>query len=118
MTSDEARTWAVYCHLSGLLGFFLGGLNFLMPLILWLLKAKLEPYIEEQGRSAVNFNLSVFIYSLILIPISLKFGMWPLYLLLAIAAVMPVIAAIKCNRGENFHYPMAINFIEKRNNSK
>lgn len=61
ISDSEARNWAMAAHLSPLLAMFVG-LPFLGPLIVWLLKRDEHPYISEQAREALNFNLSMFIY--------------------------------------------------------
>lgn len=67
---SQIRTWAMFCHLSSLLGLVLPfiGLpipfaNLLGPLGIWLYKKDQHPFINIEGKEAVNFQISVTIYS-------------------------------------------------------
>lgn len=112
MDDDQARTWVLYCHLSALLGFILGGLNFLGPLLIWLWKGRVSPLVADEGRHAVNFNLSIFIYSFLLVPISISHNNFlPVYALLLFAGIVPLIAAYRCHHRLEFTYPLTIPFI-------
>ena len=61
--NQDARTWATICHLSALLmllGVPLG--NVLGPLAVWLVKRNQHPFVDDQGKEALNFQLSVTLY--------------------------------------------------------
>ncbi len=59
--------WAMMCHLSALIGFvmfpFLGALAF--PLVIWALKKDTSPLVAANGRSIINFVLSLWLYTFI-----------------------------------------------------
>jgi len=92
-------------HLSALAGLVIG-LNWLGPLIVYLVKKDEHPFIADQSREALNFNLSVFIYiiaSAILIILVIGFLLLPA---VAIAwLVLTIIAAVRANNGEAYRYP-------------
>jgi len=52
---QNARNMAMLCHLLGLFTGFVG------PLILWLLKKDEDPFIDRQGKEALNFQITVVI---------------------------------------------------------
>ena len=60
--NQKERVWATFCHLSALAGFLLPWGHLLGPLILWLLRREDSPLVAEQGREALNFQLSVTLY--------------------------------------------------------
>lgn len=71
--SEEERTWAMACHLSGLIWVPLYWLQFPLPLvnvvvpgIVWLFKRESSEYVDLQGREALNFQIALFLYSLVL----------------------------------------------------
>jgi uncharacterized protein len=106
MIDPNAKQWALFAHLSALL------LGWLGPLIIYLVKKDEHPYIADQSREALNFNLSIFLYSvisgvliLVLIGIFLIFGVLIAWL------VLVIIAAVKANNGEAYRYPLTIRFI-------
>ena len=64
--SKDERTWAMLCHFSAFTGFIfpLGG-NILAPLILWLIKKEELPFVDDQGKEVLNFQISMTIYFII-----------------------------------------------------
>ena len=113
LTPDE-RTWGMLCHLSGLIAMALGGLSFLGPLICWLIKKDTSPWIDEQGKSALNFHLNILIYQVIAVAIMFATCMvaFPLPILVALyGLIMPVVGSVKANNGERWEYPAVIKLI-------
>lgn len=124
---EHARTWAMLCHVSALVGLFGNGLGFIVgPLIVWLIKKNDHPFIDDQGREALNFQITVFILAavaallLVLLVVTMAEGT-SIGLILAIAValsvlavadvVLTVIASVKANGGERYRYPFAIRFL-------
>jgi len=99
-------------HLSALAGLFVGGLIFLGPLLVYLVKKDEHPFIAAESREALNFNLSVFIYIIVsAILIILVVG---LLLLPAVAIawlILTIIAAVRANNGEPYRYPLTIRLV-------
>jgi uncharacterized protein len=98
-------------HLSALAGLVIG-LNWLGPLLVYLVKKDEHPFIADQSREALNFNLSVFIYliaSAILIIVVIGILLLPA---VAIAwLVLTIIAAVRANTGESYRYPLTIRLV-------
>lgn len=114
-TADE-RTMGMLIHLLSLLTGFVG------PLILWLVKREESTFVDFHGKECINFNLSMLLYSLILMAVSvvvavvtLGFGifvLFPVYLILGIGLlVLEIMACIAANNGEWHRIPMSIRFI-------
>lgn len=107
--SDE-RMWAMLCHLSTFSSFI--GLpfgNILGPLIAWSIKKDEYPLVDDQGKEALNFQISMTLYSFIgvilIITIPLVFA------LLVFDVVVTIIACTRANAGERYRYPLTIRFI-------
>jgi len=99
-------------HLSALAGLFVGGLIFLGPLLVYLVKKDEHPFIADQSREALNFNISVFIYfiaSAILIPLGV--GLLALPVVFIAWLVLTIIAAVRANNGEPYRYPLTIRLV-------
>jgi uncharacterized protein len=98
-------------HLSALAGLIIG-LNWLGPLIVYLVKKDEHPFIADQSREALNFNLSVFIYiiaSAILIILVIGIILLPV---VAIAwLILTIMAAVRANNGESYRYPLTIRLV-------
>ncbi len=110
----QTRTWAMFCHLTALLGFIgipLG--NLLGPLVVWLLKKNEFSVVDQEGKASLNFQLTVTIGFLIAGLLCLVLIGIPLIIALVITdVVLVVIAAVKVNNGEEFKYPFAIQFLK------
>ena len=106
----DARYWAMWCHLAGFAGFPLPIVGFVLgPLMVWLHKKHDHPFIDQHGKEAVNFQISMFIYMVLA---SLLITVCIGAILLAALAIADVIfiavAASKASDGELFCYPMVI----------
>ncbi len=112
--SHEERLWATACHLVALAGYVLPALGFLIaPLILWLIKREGNPYVDSQGKEAVNFQISILIYllaSVLLMVIGIGFFLLPV--IAVFDFVMIIVAAIKANGGEDYRYPLCIRLVK------
>ena len=120
----EERQWAMFAHLSALLGGLLTGAvggwgSFIGPLIIWLVKKDTMPFVNDQAKEALNFNITVsaiFLALWILTVATLFIGAlltFPLMAIVGVAAlVLIVIAAIKSNEGVAYRYPFAIRLIK------
>ena len=122
----NARKWAMFCHLGGLarITFFPFG-AILVPFIIWLAKQDEHPYIDDQGREAVNFQFTMSVLSLTAwltiavlkwIPIIgiLRFPLYVVPPLIWIAAVGGAIyAAMRVNDGDDFRYPFSFNICRR-----
>jgi len=116
----DPRMWAMFCHLAGLAGFVIPVIisGIIAPLVVWQIKKDEHPFIDEHGKEAVNFQISISLYTVIgiivclitcigavLIPfIAVALGVIDLIFLL--------IAAVKANNGEHYRYPISIRFIK------
>jgi uncharacterized Tic20 family protein len=112
LSSDE-KMWAMFCHLSALAGFIIPFGNIIAPLIIWLLKKEEYSLVNDQGKEAINFQISMTIYiiaSIILIIVVIGI---PLLILLGLfELIVIVIASIKANEGEKYRYPFTIRFLD------
>jgi len=110
--SDETM-WAMFCHLGGLFGFIFPFANILAPLIIWMMYRDQFPLVDDQGKEAVNFQISMSIYLIAsAILVLLIIGLFLLIALLVFALVVIVSAAIQTSKGEKYRYPLTIRFIQ------
>ena len=121
---QEERQWAMFAHLSALAGGLLtsaiGGWGFFLgPLVIWLMKKDSMPFVADQAKEALNFNITVsavFLALLVLSLLTLGIGFiitLPIMLIVGIAAlVLIIMAAIKANDGIAYRYPFTIRLIK------
>ena len=113
LTPQRERTWVILCHLTAL-ALFLGipfG-NVIGPLVVWLLKKSESAAVEAHGKEALNFQISMSIYTMVA-GLSLFFlvGFALLPLVLIANLVLIIMASIKASNGELYHYPLTIRLI-------
>jgi uncharacterized protein len=116
--SAEERQWAMFAHLSALLGALLTGVwgggwgCFIGPLVIWLVKKDTMPFVNDQGKEALNFNITVAIAAIVCwILCFILIG----FLLLAVLAigwlVFVIIGTIKANEGTTYRYPFTLRLV-------
>ena len=120
----QERQWAMFAHLSALAGGLLtsavGGWGFFLgPLVIWLMKKETMPFVADQAKEALNFNITVsaiFLILLVLTFATLGIGALltvPLMLVVGIGAlVFIVMAAIKANDGVAYRYPLSVRLVK------
>ena len=124
----KERQWAVIAHLSAMLLYagLLGGL--LGPLLSWLVFRADMPFVDDQGRETLNFQITV---TLLLVAGIVLFGAglllaaaggWLLAvvavagcaLLIVVHFVLTIVAAIQASEGVRYRYPYCWRLIGAR----
>ncbi len=108
----EERQMAMFTHLAALFGLVFPFGNIIGPLVLWLIKKDSMPFVDDQGKEALNFNITVaiaWVVSMILLLIVIGYVM--LVVLGVLWFVFVIMAAIKSSEGEPYRYPVTIRFI-------
>lgn len=109
----DARTWAMLCHLTAVAGYCVPLGNVLAPLIVWAIKREDSAFVDDQGKEALNFQLSVLIAMMLTIPLFLIFvGFLMFGAILLFQLVMIILASVKSYEGETFRYPITIRFFK------
>src|SRR4030095_4613838 len=109
----DERTWGMLAHLSALAGYVIPFGNIVGPLVIWLLKKDQSSFVDDQGKEALNFQISLNIYFIISgILILLLVGIPLLIVLPIFGLIMIIIAAIKANEGVPYRYPLTIRLIK------
>lgn len=105
--SREECTMALLCHL---LGFFT---SFIGPLIIWLIKKDQSAYINDQGKEALNFQITVaiaFVVASILSKFCIGVILFPI---VGIAnLVFCILASLAANKGQTYRYPVTLRLIK------
>jgi uncharacterized Tic20 family protein len=114
----DARMWAMFCHLGGLAGCVFPFGNIILPLIFWQIKKDEFPFVDQQGKEAVNFQISMSLYALVgaLVCAVTCIGTVLIPFIVGAVAIVDLvfllIAAVKANNGEAYRYPLCIRFIK------
>jgi uncharacterized Tic20 family protein len=111
--SETERNWAMLCHLSAFAGFFFPFGAIIGPLICWLSKRDESAWVNLNGKSSMNFQLSILLYMVLVIPLCFIIIGFPIvFMLLTLKVVCIIIASVKASKGELFRYPLVIPFIQ------
>jgi uncharacterized Tic20 family protein len=110
---SEDKTMGMLCHLLAFAGYVFPVGNIIGPLIIWLIKKDQSPFVDDQGRESLNFQITVMIAVLICIPLAFVCVGIPLLILIGIAEViLIIIASVNAASGTWYRYPMTIRFIQ------
>jgi uncharacterized Tic20 family protein len=129
-TKNEINT-AFLLHLSAFFGYMIPFGAIVGPLVIWEINRSKSDFVDENGKEAINFNLSYLLYTFLLalctVPFIIRaifkgvhhldlFGIISLAAIIGVIAIVKfvliILAAVKANRGEVYHYPLSIKFIK------
>jgi uncharacterized protein len=141
MNKNNENTNAFLIHISAFAGFIIPFGSIIVPLVLWQTMKDRSRFLDEQGKEAVNFNVSyalyIFILGLSIIPFAFRtifrhmndfnnfhwdwsnggfFGILGVASIISligfIKIALIIIAGLKSKEGENYKYPFTIKFIK------
>lgn len=112
-TNKDATTWGMLAHLSALSGYVIPFGHLIGPFVVWIIKKDTLPFVDEQGKESLNFQISVTIYALISAVLILALIGFVLLAIVGIGAlILVIIATVKAANGEHYRYPLTIRFIK------
>jgi len=101
----DSITFGLLCHLLGIFTGFVG------PLIIWLLKKDSSPFVNDQGKEALNFQITALIATF-----ACFFGFCFFHILFIAVQltriVLSIMATIEASKGVAYRYPITIRFIK------
>ncbi len=110
--NPTARNMAMLCHILALAGFLIPFGNIIGPLVLWLIKREEFPFVDDQGKESVNFQITVSIAAIISAILTMIFiGILLLFLVAIGSLVLIIIAALESSKGKAYRYPFCLRLI-------
>jgi len=110
----EERMWAMFAHLAAFAGLLFPLVGHIVgPLVIWLIKRETMPLVEDQGKEALNFQITMtiaFVIAGLLCLIVIGFVLLPLIGLFDV--ILTIVAAVKANEGVAYRYPATIRFLK------
>jgi uncharacterized protein len=111
-TDQEIRNTAVVAHLSTFAGLIVPLGSVIGPLAVWLTRRDRDPFIDQAGREALNFGISIAIYGSVLLVAALMLVGIPLLMAGVIAwVVLASLAAAKASQGQPYRYPLTMRLV-------
>ena len=102
----------MFCHLGTLVTWFPFA-NIILPLTIWLVKKDTSPLVNDQGKEALNFQITILIGYAICIPlVLLLIGIPAMAALFLYHVIFSIVAAIKANEGRAYRYPYTLRLVE------
>jgi uncharacterized Tic20 family protein len=107
-----ARNSAVAAHLSTFAGLIVPFGSVIGPLAVWLTRRDRDPFIDQAGREALNFGITVAIYGSVLLVAALMLVGIPLLVVGVVAwVVLASLAAVKASQGQAYRYPLTMRLV-------
>jgi uncharacterized Tic20 family protein len=105
-TQDD-KTLAILTHLSGI--FF----SIVVPLIVWLTAKDTKPWLAEQSKEALNFQITVLIGYIVSSALMIVLvGFITFLIVWALSVILSIVAAVRVSQGADFHYPFTLRLIK------
>ena len=112
VTSEDDRLWGMLAHLSAFSMYFTGIGHLLGPLIVWLAKKEISPFVADQAKEAFNFQLTISIYGIVAgLLCFVLIGFPILAALVPFQFVLMIVAGIKAKDGVVYRYPLTLRFL-------
>jgi len=105
--------WAMFCHLSALAGYLIPFGNIVGPLVIWQIKKNEFPLVDDQGKEALNFQITVALAAIVCF--LLMFVVVGIFLLMALGItnlIFIIIAGLRANQGESYRYPFSLRLVK------
>jgi len=111
-TEEWERTYSIFTHVS-LAAVVVIAVPVVVPLVMWLLKREKSPFVDDHGKEAVNFQISLVLYNLVGAVLVPACGVG--FVVIAAACVLGVVGAIMgavaASKGRLFRYPACIRLV-------
>jgi uncharacterized protein len=111
--ADQAvRNTAVAAHLSTFAGLIVPFGSVIGPLAVWLTRRHQDPFIDQAGREALNFGISIALYGAVVLVAALMLVGIP-FLIVGVVAwvVLASLAAVKASQGQAYRYPLTMRLV-------
>ena len=111
--SNEEKQWALFAHLSALIGYVIPFGSIIGPLIIWQVKKNEMPFVDDQGKEALNFQITMVIAAIVCIVLMLVLiGFLLIWIVGILDLIFIVVAAIAANNGQAYRYPFNLRLIK------
>jgi uncharacterized protein len=79
MTSTNDRNTATFIHLSTLSQYLIPLGNYIIPIIIWSSRKNDSEFVDANGKNAINFQLSMFLYTMIALVVSIPLIIYSIF---------------------------------------
>jgi uncharacterized Tic20 family protein len=112
MNENEERRWAMFAHIGTFSSMIVPLGNIIAPIVIWQLKKNESPFVVEQAKESLNFQITLMIYAVIsLLLVFIIIGFFLIFALVIFSLIIVIVAGVKANDGEHYRYPMTLRLI-------
>lgn len=107
LAENDEKTMALLAHILGAITCFVG------PLIIWLVKKDESPFVDDQGKEALNFQITIgilYIVSAVLMAVCIGYITYAAALIVSL--IFGIIGGVEANKGNAYRYPFAIRLVK------
>lgn len=79
MIDTHQKNIATFIHLSTFSRFLIPFGNFIGPIVLWVANKEKSEFVDEHGKQAINFQISMLLYAIIIGTISIPFFVFNIF---------------------------------------
>jgi len=79
MIDNHHKNLATFIHLSTFSRFIIPFGNFIGPIVLWVANKEKSEFIDQHGKQAINFQISILLYAIIIGTVSVPFFIFKLF---------------------------------------
>lgn len=79
MINSHHKNLATFIHLSTFSRFIIPFGNFIGPIVLWAVNKDKSEFIDKHGKQAINFQMSVLLYALVIGTVSIPFFIFKIF---------------------------------------
>ena len=114
MTTEAENNWGMAAHLSALAGYVFPIIGFIIgPLVIWLMKKDEMPFVNSNGKEALNFQITMVIAAIVSsILVFVIIGIFLLWAVAIIDMIFIIVAAIQASKGVDYRYPVSLRLIK------
>ena len=104
--SKDDKTIAMLIHFAGII-------SIIGPLVVWIIKKDQSDYVDKNGRISLNYQIPIFIISVIIVSIVKVFGVGGFILTFIglINVILCLLNGYKANIGKYPNYPISIKIL-------
>jgi uncharacterized Tic20 family protein len=111
--SAEEKQWALFAHLSALIGFIIPFGSIIGPLIIWQIKKNEMPFVDDQGKEALNFQITMAIAVLVCFVLMIVLiGFLLIWIVGLLDLIFIIVAALAANNGQTYRYPITLRLVK------
>lgn len=110
----DRNTYVMWLHLSALLNMMFPFLGTVVKIVMWnSKKEEKDEFLNNHAKEAINFEISMIIYSIVaLVLCVVLIGLLLLPVLAIYSLVVIIVSAVKGSEGKEYRYPMIIRFVK------